>query len=253
MTKSLSQFQPANGKPRNGLRAVLVDADDTLWENNIFFLECLQWLCLTGRRFGFSDEAVIEIMRRREKTNIPVLGYSYNSFETSLAEALRQLCFASDAGRREHAGLRMRARQWVLFLRQHPILFLPGVLESIPKLTQHYPVIIVTKGDAHDQMAKVKRSGLLDQVFAAEVVPEKYPANYRAVLDKYGLTEKEVVMIGNSPRSDINQAKRAGIRTIYVPHPSTWEMELEPILPEEPETQVVPHFGVVPELLAARD
>lgn len=248
MKKSIAEYKGANG-----LRAVLVDADDTLWENNIFFLECLQWLCGVGRSLGFSDEAVVEIMRRREMTNIPVLGYSYNSFETSLSQALRHLCHASAAGERRHAGLRMRARQWVLFLRQHPILFLPGVLETLPQLTRRFPVIIVTKGDAHDQMAKVIRSGLLEHVHAAEVVPEKYPANYRAVLDKYGLQVDEVVMIGNSPRSDINQPKRAGIRTIYVPHPKTWEMELEPILPEQPATTVVPHFGAVVDALAIGD
>jgi putative hydrolase of the HAD superfamily len=245
--------QPSNSEVPVKLRAILVDADDTLWENNIYFLECLRWLCEVGRRLGFADEATIEIMRRREQANIPVLGYSYSSFEVSLTEALRHLCLGSALGRELHAGFRMRARQWVFFLRQHPIVFLPGVLETLPQLTRRYPVIIVTKGDRHDQMSKVIRSGLLAQVHAAEVVPEKYPANYRAVLEKYGFAPEEVVMIGNSPRSDINQPKRAGIKTIYVPHPRTWEMELEPILAEQPETTVVPHFGGVANVLNLGD
>jgi len=32
-------------------------------------------------------------------------------------------------------------------------------------------------------------------------------------------------MIGNSPRSDINPALKAGLGAVFIPHPETWEHE----------------------------
>ena len=32
-------------------------------------------------------------------------------------------------------------------------------------------------------------------------------------------------MIGNSPKSDINPALKAGLNAVFVPHPRTWHLE----------------------------
>jgi putative hydrolase of the HAD superfamily len=40
-------------------------------------------------------------------------------------------------------------------------------------------------------------------------------------------------MIGNSPRSDINPAIRAGLRAVLIRHPQTWELEDEDLLVSE--------------------
>ncbi|MBI5155344.1 HAD family hydrolase [Candidatus Poribacteria bacterium] len=233
---------PATPKPFDGVTAVLLDADDTLWENNLFFLQSVEWLCRACRRFGFTDRATRSILKRWENHHIPILGFGYGSYEVSLLTTLRQICSAHPVGTRHHAGLRQRALQWTHFLRTHPIVLMPGVAEVLPVLTNQYRTIIVTKGDYHDQMGKVHRSGLLPLLHAAEVVPTKKPGEYAEVLRKHGLRREEVVMIGNSPASDINNAKRAGLRTIFVPHPKTWDYEMEPVLLEEPETIHLPDF-----------
>jgi len=233
----------------SGIRMVFVDADDTLWENNHFFLQSLEWLHTVGRRLGRTDRAVTTILNSWERRNIPILGFSYDSYETSLLLAIRQLAQGSWEGAHLHPGIRQQALRWTHFLRRHPILFMPGVSETIPLLAGAYPTIIVTKGDPGDQMAKVRRSGLLSTIRGAEVLPRKSPQEYRAILEKYGLGPDEALMIGNSPASDINNAKRAGIRTVFVPHPRTWSFEMEPILPESPPTIEVPHFGALRELL----
>lgn len=231
------------------LRAILLDADDTLWENNVFFLQSLDWLCGVGRSLGFTHRAAMATMNRWERRHIRLLGYGYASFEASLVASIGQMCAASPAGAARHAGLRQQALHWVRFLRRHPIVFLPGVREVLPQLVARFPVILVTKGDQRDQMAKVVRSGLLPVFHAVEVVPEKYPANYLEVLRKHNLAPHEVVMVGNSPISDINNPKRAGIPTIYIPHSKTWHMELSPISPESPATIHVPDFAALGALL----
>ncbi|MEQ8818707.1 MAG: HAD family hydrolase [Sumerlaeia bacterium] len=224
------------------VQAVFVDADDTLWENNIYFMQSLQWLCQTGRRLGFTDYATGRILHRYELRNIPFRGFGYDSYEISLLQALRHLCQAHERGRMLHPGLRRQALEWTRFLRSHPIVLRPGVARTLPLLKESYQTIMVTKGHHGDQMGKVFRSGLESLFHAIEVVPDKKPQNYRDVLKKYNLDPAHVVMVGNSPGGDINAAKRAGIRTIFVPHPQTWEYDMEPILPEEPATLHVANF-----------
>jgi putative hydrolase of the HAD superfamily len=50
-------------------------------------------------------------------------------------------------------------------------------------------------------------------------------------------------MIGNSPRSDINAAKVAGLRTVFIPYHTTWQHELEEISPNGSETLMLENFG----------
>ena len=236
-----------------GVTTLFVDADDTLWENNHFFLMAHANLCRRAREAGLTDRAATAIINRWERRNIPRLGFSYNSYEASLLATVREVAAHLPPGQRHrHAGLRQEALRWTAFLRRHPILFLPGVSETVPLLAGCYKVIIVTKGNQGDQMAKVHRSGLLSVVHGVEVIPTKKPTEYLAILGKHGLRKEEVVMIGNSPHSDINNAKKAGIRTIFVPHPRTWEFEVEPLMPEGPQTLEIAGFGQLRGLLLGR-
>lgn len=228
--------------------ALLIDIDDTLWENNIYFMATLEWLCKVGRTAGLSDRATGQIIHRSEMKNIPRLGYSYGSYETSFIEALAVIVHRGNM-HGEWAGLRARALRWTHFLRTHPIVLLRGVSDALPVLSRAHKMIIVTKGNHHDQMSKVYRSGLLPLFHAAEVVPKKSIRDYRGVIEKHGLNPERTIMIGNSPRSDINCAKQAGLRTIYVPHPSTWYHEMEPISLDFPTTLHAPDFYAVLDLL----
>ncbi|MGF1572428.1 MAG: HAD hydrolase-like protein, partial [Sumerlaeia bacterium] len=178
---------------------------------------------------------------------IRIYGYGYNCFERSLIATLRRLTHQNKQTHR-FAPLAAGALRWTAFLRQHPIIFLPEVGNVLPYLAQHFPTYIVTKGDQNDQMAKVHRSGLLPFIHGAEVVPHKYQDNYKGLLDKLGIQPHEAVMIGNSPASDINNPKRLGMQTIFIPHKKTWTMEQEPILTGSPETIHIHHFGALAEL-----
>lgn len=232
---------------REGVDTLFLDLDDTVWENNIYFLQTLAWLCQVGRRAGLTDRATRRILDSREERNIPRLGYSYGSYEHSFLEALA-IVVRIGGLEGEGAGLRARAKRWTHFLRTHPIVLLEGVGEALPRLRRDFRVVAVTKGNHHDQMSKVHRSGLLDHFHDVQVVPRKNTGDYRRVLERHGLSPDRAVMIGNAPRSDINGAKRAGLRTIYVPHPSTWHHEIEPIANDGPETLVARDFHDVLEI-----
>jgi putative hydrolase of the HAD superfamily len=225
----------------SNVKTVFLDIDDTLWENNLFFLQSQSALFEIGRACGHTHAATSALLEYMEDINIPYLGYGYNSYEQSLIMAVRALV-ARGGMEHMHGAFHARILRWTHFLRNHPIVWLEGVSETLPLLTKSFNTIIVTKGHEGDQSAKVNRCGLKHLFFGVEVVPHKYPSCYTRLLEKYCLKAEETVMVGNSPRSDINNAKKAGLRTIYVPHPQTWYREMEPIRDDGPETVKVESF-----------
>lgn len=244
----LTALSPGAPGKFEGVKNVLLDADDTLWENNLFFLASMEWLCNIGCQLGHTHQATIALLNHWETINIARMGYGYDSYEASLLMTIRALVARSGNGH-AHGGYYLKARKWIHFLCNHPIVWLPGVVETLPKLTQRFKTIIVTKGDQNDQMNKVIRSGKKEIFHAAQVVPHKTPQDYFMVLDKYNLNPDETVMVGNSPRSDINQAKRAGLRTIFIPHSKSWFRENEPITNDNPPTIEIWQFAQLLDVL----
>ena len=78
---------------------------------------------------------------------------------------------------------------------------------------------------------------------STEVVFEKLVATYREIVARHQLNPGNTWMIGNSPRSDINPAKAAGLNTVFIPYHTTWHHELEEISPNGGETLILENFG----------
>ena len=96
------------------------------------------------------------------------------------------------------------------------------------------------------------RRALLGQGFKfheVEVVFEKSANTYSDVMLKYHLMPQDTWMIGNSPRSDINPAKVAGLHTVFIPYHTTWQHEIEEISPNG-ETLVLESFAQLAEHFA---
>jgi len=90
---------------------------------------------------------------------------------------------------------------------------------------------LFTKGHVEEQTLKIDHSGLARYFQHTAVVGEKNPQAYRTLVEERRLQPDRTWMVGNSPRSDINAALAAGLNAVYVPHPSTWSLEVEE-LPE---------------------
>ena len=120
--------------------------------------------------------------------------------------------------------------------------------------TKHSSIslVLLTKGQQDEQSAKIERSGLLPHFHAVRVVREKAPPIYTAACGEFGASPGRCWMVGNSPRSDVNPARQAGLRTVLVPHAAPWHRERVPRVEEGPETLVVRSFADVPGLLSRR-
>lgn len=85
--------------------------------------------------------------------------------------------------------------------------------------------MIITKGDLFDQESKIARSGIADYFQHIEIVSEKTPDTYAAVMKRHGIEPHRFLMVGNSLKSDILPVVEVGGNAVYIPYHLTWEHE----------------------------
>jgi len=199
---------------------LLIDADDTLWENNIFFEKTIEHFVTQIEHLGYTREYVRHILNETERRNIRQHGYGVRSFRRSLEDTYLKL--AGNAARRE---IVKEIERIAAELENTPPHIMDGVPETLAYLAKRNRLILLSKGEAAEQAAKVERSGLQTYFDAIEIVIEKDPSTYERIIDQFKIVKSHGWMIGNSPRSDINPAMRSGLNAVFIPHVATWELE----------------------------
>lgn len=219
---------------------LLIDADDTLWENNIYFERAITDFISFLNHHRYTPDEVRHVLYDVEQQNIRQHGYGMHSFADALV-----ICFEKLSIEPVTPGLHETIRGIAYKIAEHPMEFLPEVPETLADLSQRHRLFMVTKGNITEQLGKVERSGLKDYFTAIEVVAEKDAKVYRAVAEKYGLLRDRTWMIGNSPKSDINPALEAGLHAVFVPHDNTWMLERDELRSHSAEGRLlqVESFG----------
>ena len=229
MDGTLDRQRPSTPNAGRTRQTLLFDADDTLWENNIYFERAITGFVDLVAHPRLSPAEVRDCFNCMESTRVQAHGYGTRSFRKSMSA-----CFADLARRdpypEEHAHMDALARSIV----ESPIHLLPHVLPTLLSLAKRHRLVLVTKGDKEEQLDKLDRSGLSSLFSAAEVVPEKHRGIYADLESRYRLNAAHTWMIGNSPKSDINPALAAGLHTVYLPHHSTWILEREALMDAPP-------------------
>jgi putative hydrolase of the HAD superfamily len=230
--------------PRSStLTSIGFDADDTLWQNEQFYR-------LTEERFAslLSEHAepvhVSTRLLEAEKRNLQHYGFGIKGFTLSMIETAIEITEGQvsasvikqilDAGREMH---------------RHPVENLPHVRETLEQLAGSYRLILITKGDLFDQERKLAASGLGELFDAIEIVSDKTVSTYERIFTRYGDGPSRSMMVGNSLKSDVVPAIRAGSWGVYVPHSVTWAFEHDEAPVNEPRFKQLPHLGELGELL----
>jgi putative hydrolase of the HAD superfamily len=238
--------EPRGHKPLGDGRPLhlIFDADDTLWDSNIHFLEAeAQFVAELVAAQAGATEAVRAAIRRRELEIIKSHGYGREPFvillrmvAAELAPALARETLASAV---ERIGAHFLERDCEL---------LPDVEPTLIELAARHHLTLFTKGQPRDQLRKLERSGLRRHFSHVEVPPEKDEAAYRRLVEAAALDRTRAFMIGNSPRSDINPALRAGLRAVFIPHPHTWELEHEEVDLADQRVTMITKFRTLREI-----
>lgn len=203
---------------------LLIDADDTLWENNIYFERAFASFCDFLGHSSMSPAEVRAVLDEIEIVNAQVHGYGSKNFARNLKQ-----CYQHLTEREIRPGDIEAVMRFAEAILEQPIETIDGVPETLEYLSQRHDLTLFTKGDPEEQKLKVDRSGLGIYFGHTAIVKEKNAAAYRRLVDEHRLAPERTWMIGNSPKSDINPALEAGLNVVFVPHPYTWSLEREEV------------------------
>ena len=197
---------------------VAFDADDTLWHNEDLFQDVQrQYEELLS---PWADRtAVDDLLHEIQMSNLPRFGYGVKSFTLSMIEAAVRI-----SGGEIDAGRITTIIGYAKRLLDRPVELIDGVEEVLDALG-HHRLMVITKGDVHDQLSKVAASGLAERFWRVEVVADKDATVYGDLLERHGIDPARFVMVGNSLRSDVLPVMELGGTAVHIPYHVTWRHE----------------------------
>jgi putative hydrolase of the HAD superfamily len=203
---------------------LLIDADDTLWENNIYFERAFDEFVAFLDHSAMSPVEVRAVLDEIEVANARIHGYGSLNFARNLRECYEHL--AERAVGPDDLRTVMAFAERIL---ECPMETIAGVPETLGYLHARHDLTLFTKGNPEEQKLKIDRSGLGGFFRHTAIVKEKDKAAYQRLVEERQLDPALTWMVGNSPKSDINPAMEAGLNAVFIPHAHTWVLEKQEI------------------------
>ncbi len=233
----------------NSIRLIAFDADDTLWALQDYFEDVENQFCELLSAYG-SKEEISAALFETETGNMDDLGYGCKAFIISLVETAVKVSHGRVAAQTIMQIVNLGKS--LLRLEATP---LPEVQETLEYLYNrkegHYRMVVFTKGELKDQENKVWRSGLHRFFDAVSIVSDKTPEAYRHLCCQMGVRPSELVMVGNSFKSDIAPALEIGAAAIHIPAQTLWAHEMTAEY-DHHRLKRITHFSEIPEVIFKR-
>ncbi len=199
---------------------IFFDADDTLWENESFFRAAEDQFAALLSDYS-SPEGVQQMLWQKQEDNIPLFGYGSKTYMIGMTDAAMELC-----GGHLPEKIYYGVKKIITDLAFHEFQIIEGVRETLEALHKDYTLIVATKGDLTEQLYKYRRSGLCGYFRCCEVMENKDEKNYLELIAKHGIRPEELLMVGNSVKSDIAPVVNIGGWAINTPHDVVWVHEM---------------------------
>lgn len=203
---------------------LIVDADDTLWENNIYFERAFDDFVNYLNHSSMNAQQIRDVLDEIEGVNAKVHGYGSKNFGRNLQQTYQHLAESKIAHHDLAAVMSIAER-----ILEQPVELIEGVADTLEYLASRHDLTLFTKGHPEEQKMKVDRSGLGVYFGHLGIVKEKDAASYRALVADRKMEPARTWMIGNSPKSDINPALEVGLNAVFIPHAHTWILEKQDI------------------------
>jgi putative hydrolase of the HAD superfamily len=217
---------------------LLIDADDTLWENNIYFERAFDEFVEFLGHSSLSPSQVRSVLDEIEEANNRIHGYGSLNFGRNLRQCYRHLA-EREVGPKDLATVMGFAER----ILECPMEVIEGVPETLEYLSLRNDLTLFTKGNPEEQKLKLERSSLGAFFNHTAIVKEKDAEAYRRLVRERGMDPERTWMIGNSPKSDINPALDAGLGAVFIPHQHTWILERQEVRAGNGRLLVVERFG----------
>ena len=204
------------------IKVIAFDADDTLWDNEIYFKKVEAEVCRMMASFGTAEE-ISDALFQVEMDNMPDYGYGAVAFTMSLIENAIKFSkgniLANDIGKIIELG------RTLVHLKATPLHGVVETLKAIQK-TSLYQLVVFTKGELLTQENKLKRSGLLSYFDKSIIVSDKKEQEYRNLCNEMHIVPEQLLMVGNSLKSDILPALNIGAYGVFIPYTVMWQHEV---------------------------
>ncbi|MCH3882912.1 MULTISPECIES: HAD family hydrolase [Tenacibaculum] len=201
------------------IKVIAFDADDTLWVNETYFRDAEHEFAKLLSKYETENKIDQELFKK-EIENLSIYGYGVKGFVLSMIECALEL---------SNYKINQTTIDKILKIGkdmlEKPIELLDGVEEVLQKLQGKYKLIVATKGDLLDQERKLEKSNLLKYFHHIEVMSDKKEADYVKLIKHLDIDSSELLMIGNSLKSDVLPLVKVGASAIHVPFHTTWAHE----------------------------
>ena len=205
---------------KNKFSYIFFDADDTLWENEQFFRDAEAQFAELLSDYT-SPEGVQQMLWHKQEENIPLFGYGSKTYMIGMADAAMELC-----GGHLPDKIYYGVKKIITDLAFHEFELIDGVEDTLKALYGKYTLVVATKGDLTEQLHKYRRSGLEKYFHHCEVMENKDEKNYLELAAKHDIAPEQILMIGNSVKSDIAPVINIGGTAIHTPHEVIWVHEM---------------------------
>ncbi len=223
---------------------IAFDADDTLWHSESLYAAAQEEYRRLLAPYAEAKKTD-RVLHQTEMRNLPIYGYGIKGFALSMIEAALELSERRITGHEIQRVLDL-AKQML----STNVELLEGVAEVIEQLAATYPLLLITKGDLIHQENKIEQSGLKPYFRSIEIVADKTPQSYAALLARYHIDAAHFLMVGNSLRSDILPVLEIGGEAVHVPYAITWAHEHVDVPPEQQgRYHELENIGQLPTLL----
>jgi len=198
------------------IKVIAFDADDTLWTNETYFREAEETFSVLLSKYETKTKIDQELFKTEIK-NLAIYGYGIKGFVLSMIECA--LVVSNYKLSQETIGKILDIGKDML---EKPIELLDGVEEVLQGLQGKYRLIVATKGDLLDQERKLEKSNLLQYFHHVEVMSDKKEKDYLKLVKHLDIAPSQLLMIGNSLKSDVLPLLNINASAIHVPFHTTW-------------------------------
>lgn len=209
------------------------DADDTCWEDNIFYMQLAEELIANVRsQIPHAESSILwELIHAAEHETIAIHGFGPIGYERSLRRA-QELAMA-------HYEATLTVEESFF---QGIVPLLSSVPDCIPLDTAHTlkqlrnqgaALALFTMGVTEIQQRKIYNSGLAKLFDVLAITHKKVPATYERLLHLTEYQGDDIRMVGNSLKSDILPAITLGWKAYHYVNPNTWHAGNNAEVPRE--------------------
>ncbi len=205
---------------------LVFDFDDTLVETTVYYNDAKSRFSRIMDSIGFPAVEALETLNQFDIKHVQRCGgFLKQCFPFALVDTYEYYCRVF---RREICNIirnEIETLGWWVF--DQPARPVQNAEEVLEQLYGRFPLFLATKGDRLLQMERVEQSGLSHWFKEVYVLADKNVVSYQQIAVEQRIMPGLSWMIGNSMKSDINPALKAGFNSIYIYHPHTWDYEDE--------------------------